>query len=76
MSMKLSNYVVSWVVTYLGDLQPTYIGLIIYLQSTMDIPVVFFLWKWITIGRSIDEHIPGALPIWYYSDIVISHIYM
>ena len=39
--MKLSNYLVSWVVTYLGDLQPTYIGLIIYLLSTMDIPVGF-----------------------------------
>ena len=37
--MILSNYIVSWVVTYLGDLQPTYIGLIIYLLSTMDIPV-------------------------------------
>ena len=40
MSMKLSNYLVSWVVAYLGDLQPTYIGLIIYLLSTMDIPVL------------------------------------
>ena len=27
--MELSNYLVSWVVTYLGDLQPTYIGVII-----------------------------------------------
>ena len=26
MSMELSNYLESWVVTYLGDLQPTYIG--------------------------------------------------
>ena len=41
MSMELSNYLVSWVVTYLGDLQPTYIGVIIYLLSTMDILVVF-----------------------------------
>ena len=40
MSMALSNYLVSLVVTYLGDLQPTYIGVIIYLLSTMDIPVV------------------------------------
>ena len=39
MSMELSNYLVSWVVTYLGDLQPTYIGVIIYLLSSMDIPV-------------------------------------
>ena len=39
MSMELSNYLVSWVATYLGDLQPTYIGFIIYLLSSMDIPV-------------------------------------
>ena len=38
MSIALSNYLVSWVVTYLGHLQPTYIGVIIYLLSTMDIP--------------------------------------
>ena len=37
--MELSNYLVSWVVTYLGDLQPTYIRVIIYLLSSMDIPV-------------------------------------
>ena len=37
--MELSNHLVSWVVTYLGNLQPTYIGVIIYLLSTMDIPV-------------------------------------
>ena len=40
MSMALSNYLVSWVVIYLEDLQPTYIGVIIYLLSTMDIPVL------------------------------------
>ena len=34
--------VVSWVITYLGDLQPTYIGVIIQLLSTMDIPVDFY----------------------------------
>ena len=38
--MELSNYFVSWVVTYLADLQPTYIGVIFYLLSTMDIPVM------------------------------------
>ena len=38
--MELSNYLVSWVATYLGDLQPTYIGVIIYLLSSMDIIVV------------------------------------
>ena len=37
--MEISNYLVSWVVTYLGDLQPTYIGVIIYLLSSMDILV-------------------------------------
>ena len=39
--MELSNYVVSWVVTYLGDLQPTYIGVITITQllGTMDIQV-------------------------------------
>ena len=40
--MELSNYVVSWVVTYLGDLQPTYIGVITQLLSTMDIQVIVF----------------------------------
>ena len=40
MSMELSNYLASWVATYLGDLQPTYIGVIIYLLiSSMDILV-------------------------------------
>ena len=37
--MELSNYLSSWVVTYLGDLQPTYIGVIFYLLSSMDILV-------------------------------------
>ena len=41
MSMELSNYLVSWVVTYLGDLQPSYIGLSICLLSSMDILVGF-----------------------------------
>ena len=38
--MELSNYLVSWVVSYLGDLQPT---VIIYLLSSMDIPVAVHL---------------------------------
>ena len=42
------NYLVSWVVTYLGDLQPTYIGVIIYLLSTMDIPVIESSWHFWT----------------------------
>ena len=40
MSMELSNYLVSWVITYLRDLQPTFTGVIIHLLSTMDIQVV------------------------------------
>ena len=40
MSMELSSYLVSWVVAYLGDFQPTYIGLTIYLLSSMDILVL------------------------------------
>ena len=31
--------------TYLGDLQPTYIGVIIYLLSSMDIPVGIIGWN-------------------------------
>ena len=37
--MEVSNQLVSWLITYLGDLQSTYIGVIIHLLSTMDIPV-------------------------------------
>ena len=57
MSMEVSNYLVSWVVTYLADLQPTYIGVIIYLLSlsTMDIPVY--------IGLFSDPL--KNLPFWY-----------
>ena len=39
MSMELSNYLVSWVITYLRDLQPTFTGVIIHLLGTMDIQV-------------------------------------
>ena len=39
-SMEVSNYLVSWFITYLQDLQPTCIGVIIHLLSTMDIQVV------------------------------------
>ena len=42
-SMEVSNFLVSWFITYLGDLQPTFIGVIIQLLSTMDIPVRMFL---------------------------------
>ena len=59
--MKLSNYLVSWVVSYLGDLQPTDIGLIIYLLSAMDIPAglntavsIFDVW---IFSLGINRHI-------------------
>ena len=39
MSIEVSNWLVSWFITHLGDLQPTFIGVIIHLLSTMDIPV-------------------------------------
>ena len=39
--MELRNYLVSWALTYFGDLQPSYIGVIIYLLSIMDILVGF-----------------------------------
>ena len=38
--MEVSKWLVSWFITYLGDLQPTYIGVIIHLLSTMDTLVV------------------------------------
>ena len=38
-SMEANNYLVSWLITYLGNLQPTYTGGIIHLLGAMDIPV-------------------------------------
>ena len=62
--MEVSNYLVSWVVTYLGDLQPTYIGVIIYLLSTMDIPVVFIFGHlgWILPAPPLLPTVPINLP--------------
>ena len=37
--MEVSNWLVSWFITYLRDLQPTYIRVIIHLLTSMDIPV-------------------------------------
>ena len=41
--MEVTNHLVSWLITYWGNLQPTYVGAIIHfkfhLLSTMDIPV-------------------------------------
>ena len=38
--MKVSySLLVSWFIPYFGDLQPTYIGVIFHLLSTMDILV-------------------------------------
>ena len=48
MQVSTSNLLVSWVITYLWDLQPTYIyiyiGVIIHLLSTIDTPkkMMFF----------------------------------
>ncbi len=39
MWLEVSKKLVSWFITYLRDLQPTYIGVIIHLLGTMDIPV-------------------------------------
>ena len=36
MSMEVSKCLVSWFITHLVDLQPTYIGVMIHLLSTMD----------------------------------------
>ena len=38
--MEVSNWLVSWFINYLQVLQPTYIGVIIHLLGTMDIPVL------------------------------------
>ena len=40
--MEVSKWLVSWFITYLRDLQPTYIGVITQLLSTMDIPVTLY----------------------------------
>ena len=42
----MSNQLVSWFIAYLRDLQPTYIGVISQLLSTMDIPVLRASLKW------------------------------
>ena len=39
--MEVSKYLVSWIIIYLRNLQPTYIGVIIDSLSTMDIPGQF-----------------------------------
>ena len=53
------NELVSWVITYLGHLQPTYIGVIIRLLSTMDILVgilAHFL-------RMVIPFVSGVIPL-------------
>ena len=37
--MEVGNWLVSWFMTYLRDLQPTYVGAVMQLLSIMDIPV-------------------------------------
>ena len=46
-SMEIGKWFVSWFITYLGDLQPTYIGVIIHLLSIMVSwrnPSTYLLW--------------------------------
>ena len=49
-SREVSNYLVSWFIAHLGDLQPTSIGVIIHLLSTMDIPVHTQKLPWSLLG--------------------------
>ena len=37
--MEVSSWLVSWFITFLRDLQPTYKGFIIHVLTPMDIPV-------------------------------------
>lgn len=37
--MEVGNWLVSWFMTYLRDLQPTYVGVVMQLLSIMDISV-------------------------------------
>ena len=37
--MEVGNWLISWFITYLRDLQPTLIGAILHLLSSMNIPV-------------------------------------
>ena len=53
--MEFSNYLVSWVATYLGGLQPTYIGVMIYSLSSMDILVFPF--------KKSGENFPAIWPL-------------
>ena len=50
-SMEVSNYLVSWFTTHLWDLQPAFIGDIIHLRSTIDIPVLILSLGKMTVGR-------------------------
>ena len=65
--MEVSNYLVSWVVTYLGDLQPTYIGVIMNLLSTMDIPVggTFFFREKSPTGKNTPKSF-GRVDVFFF----------
>ena len=68
MSMELSIQLLSKLgnlLTYLGDLQPTYIGVRIYLLSTMDIPAGIL----ISCSNYYNPHITGALEIVKLGDV-------
>ena len=57
MSMELSNYLIIWVVTYLEDIQPTYIGIIIYVLSSMNI-LVLPKTLYVMSGGYSKDHLP------------------
>ena len=63
--MEVSNYLVSWLITYLGELQPTYAGAIIHVLSAMDIPVLLrklILWSFEPENHSFEKeiHLPST----------------
>ena len=63
--MEVSSWLVSWFITYLGDLQPTYKGVIIHLLSTMDIPVQYeLLAQSLTLWEDVSSSCPRWVPMW------------
>ena len=67
-SMELSNQLVSWFITYLRDLLPTYIWNLIHLLSTMDFPVGE---DWGILPPKKSDYVkgtPGISEIWFGSN--------
>ena len=63
-SLEVIGRIVSKLVdfTYLQDLQPTYIGVIIHLLSTMDIPVGIMGLQKLVVWRSENPAIQSQTP--------------